>query len=267
MTGTRPTRWWRRLAFAAASLTAVESALAQAAAGDRSSWVRGRVADAETAAPVARVSLAITRGSDTLAAGQADSLGSFSFLVRKSDSLAIHLRRLGYRPAIQRLAVADGSALTLTMIAIPRSLDAVAVIGRVRPSARLAGFDDRVSRKAGGTFITREYLDAWHPTRTSDVIRRVLGVKLIDSAGITLIASTRGTKVDLRKGIDIAPCVLRIAVDGQIKEWGFSVNDIDPDVIHGIEVYNGPATIPSEFNGLRSDGYCGLVIIWTRSGG
>ena len=58
----------------------------------------------------------------------------------------------------------------------------------------------------------------------------------------------------------------RVGVDGQIKEWGFPMDTIDPNHIHGIEVYNGPATIPSEYSGMRTDAYCGLVMIWTRMG-
>jgi hypothetical protein len=51
-------------------------------------------------------------------------------------------------------------------------------------------------------------------------MRRVMGVKLIDSSGVILAASTRGMKVDLKRaGLRDAPCIMRIGVDGQIKEW------------------------------------------------
>jgi hypothetical protein len=50
--------------------------------------------------------------------------------------------------------------------------------------------------------------------------RRVMGVKLIDGSGVILAASTRGMKVDLKRaGLRDAPCIMRIGVDGQIKEW------------------------------------------------
>jgi hypothetical protein len=58
---------------------------------------------------------------------------------------------------------------------------------------------------------------------------------------------------------------MAVGVDGQLKEWGFSVDEITPNEIHGIEVYSGPSTMPREFATLRPDGYCGLVMIWTRA--
>ena len=55
-----------------------------------------------------------------------------------------------------------------------------------------------------------------------------------------------------------------MAVDGQLREWGFAVNNIAPEEIHGIEIYPGPATIPAEFASMKRDANCGLIMIWTR---
>ena len=46
---------------------------------------------------------------------------------------------------------------------------------------------------------------------------------------------------------------------------GFSLNAVQPEEVHGIEIHSGPASIPSEFGGARMDAYCGLVMIWTRA--
>lgn len=35
-----------------------------------------------------------------------------------------------------------------------------------------------------------------------------------------------------------------------------------PKEIAGIEVYDGPATVPAQFNGL--DRRCGMVLVWTK---
>jgi hypothetical protein len=64
---------------------------------------------------------------------------------------------------------------------------------------------------------------------------------------------------------DLAPCYMAIGIDGQIKDWGFSVDEVDPHDIYGIEVYSGPATLPREFASLFGGAYCGLVMIWTRA--
>jgi hypothetical protein len=53
-------------------------------------------------------------------------------------------------------------------------------------------------------------------------------------------------------------------VDGYLREWGFAVNSIPPEQIHGIEIFPGPGTIPAEYASMSRDASCGLVAIWTR---
>jgi hypothetical protein len=57
---------------------------------------------------------------------------------------------------------------------------------------------------------------------------------------------------------------LRVVVDGHLREWGFAVNTLTPEEIHGIEVYPGPGTIRAEYASISRDASCGLVAIWTR---
>jgi hypothetical protein len=231
--------------------------------------VRGRVVDAASRVPVGSAELLLMRATDTLARGRTDSLGRFTAAGTVGATFTLEIRRLGYEPAaLQWTARAD----TLLIVGLTRAaatLSTVEVVEREPLSTRLAGFEERVRVKGGGTYIMRDQIEAWHPIHTSDLMRRVLGVKLIDSAGIMLASSDRGQKVDLKSARTAgswAPCVMRVGVDGQIKEWGFPMDAIDPTHIHGIEVYNGPATIPSEYSGMRTDAYCGLVMIWTRMG-
>jgi hypothetical protein len=85
---------------------------------------------------------------------------------------------------------------------------------------------------------------------------------VMDSLGARLPVSSRGRKmVDARP----VPCVMRVGVDGQVKEWGFSLDAVSPGEVHGIEVFSGPASIPAEFGGSRTDAFCGLVMIWLRA--
>ena len=46
----------------------------------------------------------------------------------------------------------------------------------------------------------------------------------------------------------------------------FSVDEIRPEEILGIEVYLGAATIPAEFSSVQHDAPCGIIMIWTKSG-
>ena len=46
------------------------------------------------------------------------------------------------------------------------------------------------------------------------------------------------------------------------------INDIEPSTIYGIEIYGGAATLPPEYiTGVAVGGSCGLIMIWTRTGG
>jgi len=255
----------------AAALLVAFSQIAGAQAGSRAQGhVSGRIVDAQSSAPVARAELLLLRGADTLARGQSDSLGRFTAAGTVGEQFTLELRRLGYQPAaIRWTANAADTTFVIGMIPVAQTLTTVAVLERDPVPSRLSGFEARAAARAGGTYILREQIDAWHPRQTSDLMRRVLGVKLVDSSGILLAASARGQKVDLKSANTTrswAPCIMRVGVDGQIKEWGFSMDAVDPNHIHGIEVYNGPASTPSEFSGMRTDSYCGLVMIWTRSG-
>jgi hypothetical protein len=244
------------------------TAAAQSAAPHVEAHLLAQIVDAGSRAPLAGAQLLLRRGTDTLARAGADSLGRFSASGTRGEHFIVEIRRLGYEPAtVEWMAGTADTMFVVGLTAIPQALGSVNVVDRAPTSSRLYAFEARARTKGGGTYLLRETIDAWHPHRTSDLMRRVLGVKLIDSSGVILAASTRGTKVNLKSAVlRDAPCVMRVGVDGQIKEWGFAMDMIDPNAIHGIEVYNGPATLPSEFSGMRTDSFCGLVMIWTRAG-
>ena len=256
--------------LAAQLLTGVmSSAGAQPEPQRRQARWSGQIIDAESRVPLASAQVQLLRGADTLMRGRSDSLGRFTASGPYGEQYRIEVRRLGYLPiALTWTARAEDITAVVGMTAIPQRLEAATVVeAPTFVSARLTGFEYRARQRAGGSYILRKDIDEWHPHRTSDLMRRFLGVTLYDSAGVILAVSSRGPKVDLKTiNFRTPPCVMRIGIDGLIKEWGFEMDAIDPNVIHGIEIYSGPATMPTEFNGLRTDSYCGLVMIWTRSG-
>lgn len=261
--------WSTRVPVLAVLLLLASAQHARAQTGSRAERrASGRIVNAQTGTPVAHAELLLLRGPDTLARGRSDSVGRFTTSGTVGEQFTLEVRRLGYEPgAIRWTARAADTTFVLGLTPIVQSLATVAVVAREPPPMRLRGFEARAATNGGGTFIQREQIDAWHPRQTSDLMRRVLSVRMIDSSGILLAASSRGQKVDLQSvstARSLAPCVMRVGVDGLIKEWGFSIDSLDPNVIHGIEVYAGPASIPSEYSGARTDMYCGLVMIWTR---
>jgi hypothetical protein len=56
---------------------------------------------------------------------------------------------------------------------------------------------------------------------------------------------------------------MQLGVDGELR-YGFNLDTLAPEDIHGIEVYPGPATVPAEFASMRGTSRCGLVMGWTR---
>ena len=157
-------------------------------------------------------------------------------------------------------------------------------------STRLAGFERRRLLKPGSvTFFTGEEITTRGTIRLSDALRRAHGVVIVDDAnGDKLVASSR-TQLPSGGGFlvrgtgkrapssgspngggasstaGLAPCVMPVAVDGQLKEKSFSVDEISVSDVHGIEVYPGSGSLPAEFGSIKPDGWCGLVMIWTRS--
>jgi hypothetical protein len=250
--------------------TAADAQDAQAATHVRQTTVHGRVVDAATLRPLPAASLLLLSGTDTVATGRSDDAGAFRASGARGAVFTLEVRRLGYAPGtVSWRAPEADTTIVIELRAVPQALGEVEVRERAPGSSRLQGFENRARLKAGGSFVLRENIVAWHPRRTTDVMRRVFGVRLVDSSGTLLAASTRGDKVDLKNASTLrswSPCFMRVGVDGQVKEWGFDMDSIEPEHIHGIEVYSGPATIPSEYNSARKDGYCGLVMIWTRAG-
>lgn len=272
-----PRAVWPRVVWRAALLLAL-------ALGVMPRWVHAQgsyrfvsvhVVDRATQAPLPGVRVTVQGLGDR--DWTSDAQGEVMLAVAPDRRVVLELRRIGF--TAQTVEVPAGTtqlSLTVALAGAVTLLDTTHVTAAA-VSQMFAGFDGRRLRGAGSaTFITRDQIERQMAVRTIDVVRRAAGTRVVDSAGILLVASSRGSKAVIgggaaatkggKGGFDLAPCVMRVAVDGTLREWGFSLDWIDPKEIHGVEVYPGPATMPSEFSGLRKDAYCGLVMIWTRRG-
>jgi hypothetical protein len=160
-------------------------------------------------------------------------------------------------------------------------------------SVRLAGFERRRLLKQGSvTYFLGDDIVKRGTMRVSDALRRASGVRIMESNelgnSLRLVASsrlelpsgggflvrgrpTRAGRVDAAtggggsSGGDLVPCLMQVAVDGFVKERGFSVDEISVTEVHGIEVYPAASSLPAEFGSIKPDGWCGMVMIWTRS--
>lgn len=157
-------------------------------------------------------------------------------------------------------------------------------------SVPFPGFERRRLLKQGSvTFFLGEDIRKRGTIRLTDALRRAHGVSIVESDnGDKLVASSRTQLPSgggfLVRGVakrqpgstspngggasttaGLAPCVMPVAVDGHLKEKSFTVDEISVTDVHGIEVYPGAASLPAEFGSIKPDGWCGLVMIWTRA--
>lgn len=248
------------LALLATSMSAV---VAQDAPRSGGAILRGVTIDS-AGAPLAGVEVLV--GARGLRAISDDS-GRFRFAIPEAGTHMVTARRMGLAPESLStvLRAGDTSFVRITLRSQAAEIGGVAVEGAAIP-ARLQGFEHRRARKNGAQFITRQDIDRSMPNSLSDLLRRAPGIKIIDSAGVMLAISSRGPKIVMVANRPIpVQCVVRIGVDGNLKEPYFPMNTIIQEAVYGIEVYPGASTIPLEFGGARKDAECGLIMIWTRT--
>jgi len=58
-------------------------------------------------------------------------------------------------------------------------------------------------------------------------------------------------------------CPPQYWVDG-VKAFALNIDDIIPQDVEGIEIYEGASTVPPQFNTKEGTTICGVVLIWTR---
>ncbi len=216
------------------------------------------LADVEVRARVGRIERVVTT----------DEAGVFRLYDLPGGTVALTVRHVGFAPGTLEVLEGRRAATPLSLVlssVAPLRLDAVRVEEVAPVVPRLEGFERRRALGAGTAFITREQIVKQNALTTTELISRTPTLKIADSMGTLLPMSKRSLKVD--RTLQLVPCIMRIGVDGHLMPWGFSANEIRPNDIHGIEVFGGPATTPVQFGGLRTDNWCGLVMIWTRAGG
>lgn len=226
--------------------------------------VRGTIVDSASRKPLTGATITVVGEPVT---ARSDDAGRFALPLHRAGMVVLTVRRLGYTAQTWSFAMtaADTADATLPIAPAVAQLDTVDVNAAAvanRP-AHVADFERRRQQKNGGVFITRADIDENHPVATADLLRRVASVDVRQKDMRTVIVSHRGTASVL-----ISPdlCVIPLGRDGLILGPNYNVNDIPASEIYGIEVYAGPATVPVEYRTSLPNGFCGLVMVWTRSG-
>ena len=262
-----------------------------------SAMLHGIVRDASTGAPVtdAEVRAAWTAsyrrvpggmlGSRAEATTRTDSRGRYTICgvpkgkpvivqatipgVARSDARTVTLRdgwRLGHDIPFSAAALADAApADTIDFVADRGAAGA----GRPAPSSGIAGFEQRMRRKAnGGYFVGPQQIAQQRPTRLLDLLRGIPAIQVVDSLGVQLVGSTRSER--MRTGADSrnadVACIFAVVLDGRPQDANFPLDRIPIESVHGVEVYRGVAQMPVEFLSSRGDRACGMIVVWTKTG-
>ena len=254
-------RFRRALLSSAVPLLLAQPAAAQA--GRPTVSVAGTVVD-ESGMPIQGVAVS-PLGAGFIA--RSAERGQFQLPALTSGTYRVVARRTGFVPDTVQVELApdDSVSLWIVLRRIVVQLRSV-VVDADYAAPRLAAFEERRHRSFGGHFVTRPDIEAQAPSETSDLLRRVPGLRVADSSHVMVPISNRGYKV-LRIGQELvaAQCVMRIGLNGFIRNSSFTLDSVSPQDIYGIEIYSGPATIPPQFNAGAIDMSCGLVMIWTKS--
>jgi hypothetical protein len=219
-----------------------------------------------------------------------DSLGIVRLTGLPAGRDTLVVRFVGYSPLSTIIELQPG-VTTEAQFALRKEvaeLPTVTVRGRNRPSPG-PGFENR-QRMGFGHFVTREDIERYSPTQSSDILRQVPGVHLVPiRGGGYQVRFTRSTSrcrvqyyidnlpvsteelidaaIDRRNLIDAASGAANAQQRSRARKLNrdipsFHIDQLNPEDIEAIEVYRGASEIPVEYN--RTGSLCGVILIWMR---
>jgi TonB family protein len=238
------------ISLASALILAAASGIPAQSLPTETGGIVGYVADTANARIAgAQVSIAGVRGR-----AETGPDGAFRMSGVPSGSQMLVARRIGFRPESVIVIVRQGviAEVPVRMRPTPQHMTTVVVDGgRVRPTGRLRGFNER--RLQGlGHYFTAADIERRNPAVITDLLRMLPGVRINRQNGQNVV-TFRGQR-----------CPPLIWIDGAPATAGY----LDPDVfspgsLAGIEVYMGTATVPAELMWVRGLGSCGVIALWT----
>ncbi len=187
------------------------------------------------------------------------------------------ITRIGYRPSEFNLQVppSGGLEVDVELDPAPVSVQGVTAVGRSENRSLAMGGFYRRKETGMGSFLTRDDIAKTRAQRTSEIFRRVRGVRVVPAGrnqyklqtvryGMSLsenVGVSRSTTVKERSASGV--CEMLVYLDGvQVQLNG--IDDIRMDNLEAIEVYRGAGEIPAEYR--VTNAACGVVLLWTRTG-
>jgi hypothetical protein len=232
----------------------------------------GRTLDFVTDGPIATVEVALLgRDRRPIASVVTDSAGRFRFERIAPGDWRLRASSIGYQTVLTpdfELPSGDTVDVVIRLAVDAVPLAPLEVIARATPIHRnpgLAGFYRRVERSIGGRFVLRDEIETRNQRRVTDLLITtgvsVIGVPEGGYRGLFMKRSNCAPMVYL----DGAPLMRTGDAMSRPTAAYEAANVLTPFDVEGIEVYPGPASVPSEFGGPTAG--CGVIAIWSRRGG
>ena len=175
----------------------------------------------------------------------------------KYGTRTLSVRRLGFAPAQTTVEVSASieATVAIRLKALATTLPPVVVRPtRMSYSGRLAGYYERLERKSGGYFITRDQIDHENSRPLGQLLQHVPGV-----TAVRLRGGINGIRLRGRT------CWPLVWIDGTPMPSGeVDLDSFSPNTIHGIELYLGSTTAPARYTYTRDVSSCGTILIWSR---
>jgi hypothetical protein len=188
-----------------------------------------------------------------------DPRGSFRLWAPDLDTLTIVVHRLGFE-ALEALLTANSKQWDTVVVELNRVAQNLAGMtvtsSATRRALALRDFDERKARGMG-LFVTRGDILARNPLRLSDLLRDKRGVRLVRVANNYYGVRFASYSAALRA------CAPSMWIDGQLAP-GMEIDDLLPNDIQAIELYETFASVPAEFAPRSSTVPCGTIVVWTR---
>ena len=220
---------------------------------------RSSAAGAEIRMPVDGAEVELLADGDPVGRrATTDSLGFFVLSVLRPGRFGLRVTHPAYLPfEADGIEVRQEEAVSVEIRLGQNVIPLEPIIVTARIHAALAGFHERRTGSAFGTYITRAEVEARGAGYTTDLLRGLPGIRL------DFVRWGVGPAIEMQGGF--GTCQPTIFVDGlQLPQAaGGSLNDfLTPERIEGVEVYSSVSSVPVQFH----SGICGVILFWTRRG-
>ena len=213
--------------------------------------VKGFVSDS-TLRPIANVSVTV---AGTAIAAETDTAGAFVLRISATGERVLILKRIGLSPLSYRvdLRPADTTSLSFEMVRLASTLDTVRVVG-AHAQSRRDEILERIALKQG-QFLTMDQIERRGVVATQDLFHSFLGVTMSSGYPMNRRAASRG-------------CQMQLFLDDVAMPIGFPIDRWmpAPGEIFAIETYVSAGTIPPRYKTFNGGGFCGVILVWTKSG-